>query len=329
MKTILVTGASGYIGSHIATLFARSGFLVIGLDVVINKALLAHPNIMLVQGNCCDAKLVAELFKKYAFHAVMHCASLIEVGTSVVHPESYYQNNLQSTLTILHAMRTHETPFLVFASSCAVYGSPSYIPLDEQHPKDPISPYGRTKLAVEWMLSDFSAAYNLRTVALRFFNAAGSWHDLGLGESHMPETHLLPKLICAAREKRPVEIFGTDYPTPDGTCVRDFVSVGDIARAHVAALSYLEHGGTSTEINLGSERGTSVLTIIKELELLLHTSITVHHRPRRPGDPAILVADASKAFHLLTWKPTDSLRSILHQAASWHLRKSVANQISA
>jgi len=321
MKTILVTGASGYIGSHIAAFFARNNYVVIGLDLVINKALLGRPNLLLVQGNCTDAKVVTELFKKYPIHAVMHCASFIEVGTSVMHPDSYYHNNLASTQTILNAMRTHGTAFLVFASSCAVYGDPKRIPLDELHPTEPISPYGRTKRAIEWMLEDFSAAYNLRTVALRFFNAAGSWHEFGLGECHIPETHLIPKLIAAAREKRPVEIFGTDYPTLDGTCVRDFVSVGDIARAHFAALNYLEHNGPSTAINLGSERGVSVLNIIQELEFILHTQITVTHRPRRPGDPAILIADASKAQQLLSWKPTETLREMLHQAVSWHLHK--------
>lgn len=328
MKTILVTGASGYIGSHIAAFFARSNYFVIGLDLVINKALQGRPNLMLVQGNCTDTKLVAEIFKKYSIHAVMHCASFIEVGTSVIHPDSYYHNNLASTQTILNAMRTHGTAFLVFASSCAVYGEPKRIPLDELHSTEPISPYGRTKRAIEWMLEDFGTAYNLKTVALRFFNAAGSWHEFGLGECHLPETHLIPKLITAAREKRPVEIFGADYPTPDGTCIRDFVSVGDIARAHFAALNYLEHKGPSTSINLGSERGVSVLNIIKELECILHTQITVINRPRRAGDPAILIADTSRAQQLLNWKPTETLREILHQAVNWHLHKQSTKSLS-
>lgn len=329
MKTILVTGASGYIGSHISALFARNNFVVIGIDLVINRALQSHRNITLIQGNCADWKIVDSIFKKYPIHAVIHCASFIEVGESIAHPESYYHNNLATTQTVLNAMRKHGTAHFIFSSSCAVYGSPKRLPLDESHPTEPISPYGRTKRAVEWMLEDFGAAYNLNTVALRFFNAAGSWHELGLGEKHLPETHLIPKLITAALHKKPLEIFGSDYPTPDGTCVRDFVSVGDIALAHLLTLRYLEHAGDSTAFNLGSQRGYSILNIVHELEQLLGTHINVIQRPRRAGDPAILIADASRAKQILGWQPTESLKTILHQAVAWHLKAPVKNVISA
>ena len=329
MKTILVTGASGYIGSHISALFARNNFVIIGIDLVINRALQNHKNITLIQGNCADWKVVDEIFKKYTIHAVIHCASFIEVGESVTHPEAYYHNNLATTQTVLNAMRKHGTTHLIFSSSCAVYGSPKRLPLDESHPTEPISPYGRTKRAVEWMLEDFGSAYNLKTVALRFFNAAGSWHEYGLGEKHLPETHLIPKLITAALHKKPLEIFGSDYPTPDGTCVRDFVSVGDIALAHLLTLRYLEHGGTSTAFNLGSQRGYSILNIVHELEQLLQIRIAMIQRPRRAGDPAILIADASRAKQILSWQPTESLKTILHQAVTWHIKAPAKNVISA
>ena len=329
MKTILVTGASGYIGSHISALFARNNFVIIGIDLVINRALQNHKNITLIQGNCADWKVVDEIFKKHTIHAVIHCASFIEVGESVTHPEAYYHNNLATTQTVLNAMRKHGTAHLIFSSSCAVYGSPKRLPLDESHPTEPISPYGRTKRAVEWMLEDFGSAYNLKTVALRFFNAAGSWHEYGLGEKHLPETHLIPKLITAALHKKPLEIFGSDYPTPDGTCVRDFVSVGDIALAHLLTLRYLEHGGTSTAFNLGSQRGYSILNIVHELEQLLQIRIAMIQRPRRAGDPAILIADASRAKQILSWQPTESLKTILHQAVTWHIKAPAKNVLTA
>ena len=329
MKTILVTGASGYIGSHISALFARNNFVIIGIDLVINRALQNHKNITLIQGNCADWKVVDEIFKKHTIHAVIHCASFIEVGESVTHPEAYYHNNLATTQTVLNAMRKHGTAHLIFSSSCAVYGSPKRLPLDESHPTEPISPYGRTKRAVEWMLEDFGSAYNLKTVALRFFNAAGSWHEYGLGEKHLPETHLIPKLITAALHKKPLEIFGSDYPTPDGTCVRDFVSVGDIALAHLLTLRYLEHGGTSTAFNLGSQRGYSILNIVHELEQLLQIRIALIQRPRRAGDPAILIADASRAKQILSWQPTESLKTILHQAVTWHIKAPAKNVLTA
>lgn len=320
MKTILVTGAAGYIGSHIALLFARNNFKVVGIDFLPHPTLSKFPGIILHYGNCADAKFVDEVFKKYTIYAIMHCASFIEVGESVRNPDSYYHNNVTTAQTMLNAARKHGTQHFIFASSCAVYGAPQYLPLTEQHPTHPISPYGKTKRIIEWMMEDFTQAYGINTVALRFFNAAGGQPEYGLGESHIPESHLIPRLLSAALLKRPIEIFGNDYPTPDGTCIRDFVSVVDIAQAHLLTLRYLEHGGASTAFNLGSARGYSILQIISELELILNTSIAITIRPRRAGDPAILVADASLARTMLGWKTTDGIRAILHQALAWHLK---------
>ena len=327
MKTILVTGAAGYIGSHISLLFARNNFKVIGLDVKANAALSQHPGIMLVQGNCSDSQMVDEIFKKHSIHAIVHCASFIEVSESVHNPDSYYQNNVSTAQTMLNAARKHGTQNFIFSSSCAVYGAPQRLPLDENHPTNPMSPYGKSKRVIEWMMEDFSQAYGLKTVALRFFNAAGSWHEYGLGENHTPESHLIPRLISAALAKRPIEIFGTDYKTPDGTCIRDFISVADIAQAHLLTLRYLEaNGETPAAFNLGSARGYSILQIIAELEYILGTTITTSLKPRRPGDPAILVADASLAKAVLGWQTTESIRAILHQALSWHIKSNTRNQ---
>ncbi|MBM3894360.1 UDP-glucose 4-epimerase GalE [Candidatus Dependentiae bacterium] len=320
-KYILVTGAAGYIGSHIAFLCAQSDFFVIGIDIKTNPALLNNQLITLVTGDCTEQTTITELFKKYSFHAVIHCASLIEVHESVINPERYYHNNLLSTLNILHAMRTHHVKNIIFSSSCAVYGTPMYTPIDEKHPKNPISPYGTTKKIIEDMLLDYAAAYKFNVVSLRFFNAAGGWYQHGLGESHTPETHLLPRLISAAITKKPIDIFGTDYPTPDGTCIRDFVSVGDIARAHLATLHYLHAGGASTAINLGSGRGFSLLQIILQLEQQLNTQITVNYKPRRDGDPAILIANPHLATTLLGWTITEPIHVILQQALHWQTKK--------
>jgi UDP-glucose 4-epimerase len=295
--------------------------MVVGIDLHLNAALSEKKNITLLQGDCTNQQFVTKLFEKYSFSAVIHCASLIEVHESVINPEKYYHNNLLSTLTILHAMRTHNVTKLIFSSSCAVYGTPHYLPLNEKHPELPISPYGKTKKIIEWMLHDFAGAYNLKTVALRFFNAAGGWYEHGLGENHEPESHLLPRLISAALTKKPIDIFGSNYPTLDGTCVRDFVSVGDIARAHLATLHYLDAGGTPTAINLGSGRGHTLLQIIHELEQQLGAQISINYKPRREGDPAILVADATRAKELLNWTATDPLSAIVHQALRWNMKK--------
>jgi UDP-glucose 4-epimerase len=321
MKTVLITGISGYIGSHIALLFSQRDFFVVGIDLIINPALTKIPTIRLFQGDCSDTKLVETIFKAYEFLTVIHCASLVEVGESVVRPELYYQNNLSSTLTILNAMKKFGTKYIVFSSSCAVYGTPEYLPLDENHPIKPISPYGKTKQIIELMLQDFESAYGIKSVSLRFFNAAGAWHQFNLGENHHPETHLLPRLIRAALSKKPIEIYGNNYPTHDGTCIRDFVSVGDIALANLISSIYLEMGGTSKIMNLGSGRGYSILQIITELELQLNTKITIINKSPRPGDPSILIANNSYIKAVVHWTPTEPLPIILQQAISWELKK--------
>lgn len=320
MKTILVTGAAGYIGSHIAFLLARANFRVVGIDLVPHPILSKTPGIIMHQGNCADTSFVDNIFRKHGAQSIIHCASFIEVGESVINPDAYYQNNVATAHVMLNAARKHGARHVIFSSSCAVYGAPQFLPLTEAHPTAPISPYGRTKRAIEWMMEDFSHAYGIKTIALRFFNAAGGLSEFGLGENHVPESHLLPRLIAAALAKRPLEIFGTDYPTPDGTCIRDFVSVADIARAHLAALRYLDAGGDSTALNLGSARGYSILQVISELERILSTSIATSPRPRRAGDPAVLVADASEAHKLLNWRATEGITEILHQALAWQTK---------
>ncbi len=324
--TILVTGGAGYIGSHTAWLLARQGYQVVILDTFYQQQLFNHPWATVVRGDSGDAALLEALFTTYSIAAVMHFAAFLAVGESVKHPLLYYDNNFDRTRVLLEAMIKHNVLNIVFSSSCAVYGIPQRLPLTEEHSRNPINPYGKTKYMVEMMLEDCASAYGLRFVSLRYFNASGAQPHEGLYEWHVPETHAIPLLLRAARTGKPFSIFGTDYPTPDGTCVRDYVHVADIAQAHYKALLHLEQQRPSDVFNLGTGVGQSVQELIAATSKITGRPIEVVHAPRRQGDPAVLVADATKAAHILQWKPVYSgLETIVHTAwlAEQHLHKQV------
>jgi UDP-glucose 4-epimerase len=300
----------------------RDGIPVVVLDDLSGGHSDSVPNAELVVGSVGDAKLLAALCRRYKFEAVMHFASFIQVGESVTHPNKYYQNNLVSVLTLLEVMRQNNVIRLIFSSSAAVYGSPQKNAIDENHIKQPISPYGRTKYMVEQILDDYDDAYGLKSVSLRYFNAAGADSDGQLGERHSPETHLIPLVLqAAARRRESIVVFGTDYDTPDGTCIRDFVHVTDLCDAHALALGHLLRGGPTLKVNLGNGQGFSVNEVIQTAQTVTGTNFGVEYAPRRPGDPGRLVADSTYARQVLGWKPRrDVLRTIIEDAWAWELK---------
>ena len=304
-QTVLVIGGAGYIGSHTAYLLSMQ-YHVIVLDALLHGQTFPHAWATLVRGDYGDEVLLARLFTQYHIDAVMHFAGHIEVGESVCNPLAYYQNNVANTITLLRVMRTYNCNTLIFSSSCAVYGVPLYTPIDEEHQHNPISPYGKTKAMIEQLLRDCSHAYGLKYVGLRYFNAAGALPEHGLCEQHQPETHLIPLLIRAAYQHTPFSIFGTDYDTQDGTCMRDFLHVVDIASAHMKALTYLQQGNTPVFLNLGTGQGVSVKQMIQAVQESTGFAINSVEKPRREGDPAVLVANASQAAVLLGWRPQNS-----------------------
>ncbi len=304
-QTILMIGGAGYIGSHVAYLASKQ-YRVILLDALLHGQVFAHPWATFVRGDYGDKTLLEALFSQNRIDAVMHFAGHIEVGESVRNPLSYYHNNVANTITLLQVMRAYACNTLIFSSSCAVYGAPQYTPINEEHPCNPMSPYGKTKAIIEQLLYDCDHAYGIKYVSLRYFNAAGALPQHGLYEQHHPETHLIPLLIRAAYQQTPFSIFGTDYDTPDGSCIRDFLHVVDIAEAHVRALDYLNQGNASLCCNLGTGHGISVKQVIAMVERVIGLGISVIEKSRRPGDPAVLVADASKAEAILGWQALKS-----------------------
>ena len=318
--TVLVTGGAGYVGSHACKALAGAGYT----PVVYDNLALGHRDFVkwgpLVTGDIADRKRLDRALRKYRPQAVMHFAALISVGESVDNPALYYRNNVAGTLTLLEAVAAGGIGAFVFSSSAAVYGTPSTVPIPEDHPFDPVSPYGANKAMVERMLRDMEAPAGIRSVALRYFNAAGADADGELGEEHEPETHLIPLVIDAALGKRRhIEIYGTDYDTPDGTAVRDYVHVADLADAHVRALGHLLDGGPSLALNLGTGRGNSVREVIAAVEAVSGRPVPVREGPRRPGDPPALVADPARARDILGWRPQfDSLDAIVETAWRWH-----------
>lgn len=300
---LLITGGCGYIGSHIAVVAALRGIPVVVLDItnrvpeIFNKL-----GITVVHGDCGDALLITSVCARYEIDAAIHCAARIDVGESVRLPHNYYDTNVARTISCMNALAAAGVDRVIFSSSCAVYGIPHEIPIPDTHPRNPISPYGRTKLAIEWYLEDMSAAGLIRAALLRYFNAAGGSPEWGLFECHEPESHLIPRIIDAAREDRAVTIFGTDYATPDGTAIRDYVHVQDLADAHLRALDALSQEPFFA-LNIGTGNGFSVAEIIAATERVLKKPIERIYAPRRPGDPDRLIADATKAARLLGWKP--------------------------
>jgi UDP-glucose 4-epimerase len=319
---VLVTGGAGYIGSHALRWLLEHGHEAWAYDNLSRGHAWAVPADRLIVGDLADARLLQQVLAERCIDAVMHFAALALVGESVRDPEPYYQGNIALTLNLLRAMRATGVQRLVFSSTCATYGQPQLTPIPEDHPQQPINPYGRTKLAIEWALADYAAAYRLAYATLRYFNAAGASPRGDLGEAHDPETHLIPLVLLTALGQKPVvEIFGTDYDTPDGTCIRDYLHVDDLAEAHALALERLEPG-KGLCLNLGTGRGYSVREVIAVAERVTGCAIPVRVGPRRPGDPAVLVAATQRARQVLGWQPRyTSLEEIIRTAWVWHRRR--------
>lgn len=320
MATILVTGGAGYIGSHTCKALAAAGHQPVTFDNLVyghREAVKWGP---LEVGDLLDTPCITAVLEKYRPAAVLHFAAYAYVGESVTNPYKYYQNNVSGTLSLLQAMKQADVQTIVFSSTCATYGVPAIVPIPETLPQAPINPYGMSKLMVERILQDASAAYGLRAVALRYFNAAGADPEGEIGEAHDPETHLIPLVLDAAAGRRPhIQIYGTDYPTPDGTCIRDYIHVCDLADAHVLALEYLQNGGQTDFFNLGNGQGFSVRQIIDTAESVTKQKIPTQKSPRRQGDPPALVGDPERATNILKWKPKkSSVQTQIEDAWKWH-----------
>ncbi|WP_027249008.1 UDP-glucose 4-epimerase GalE [Planktothrix agardhii] len=324
--TILVTGGAGYIGSHAVLALQRSGYDVIILDNLVY----GHQDLVetvlkteLIIGDTNDRPLLDKLFSSRKIDAVMHFSAYAYVGESVTNPDKYYRNNVVGTLTLLEAMKDAGINKFVFSSTCATYGVPEIVPIPEEHPQNPINPYGATKLMVERILSDFDVAYDFKSVRFRYFNAAGADPEGLLGEDHNPETHLIPLILLAALGKRDsISIFGTDYPTPDGTCIRDYIHVTDLATAHILGLEYLLNSGKTDVFNLGNGKGFSVKEVIETAREITGKEIKAIECDRRPGDPPSLVGSGEKARSILGWNPEyPDLQNIITHAWNWHQKR--------
>ncbi len=319
-KSILIVGGAGYIGSHMVETLRKANLIPIVLDNLSTGHKDAVLSAKLIVGDIADTALLDQLFKNHDFSAVMHFASFIQVGESVKDPAKYYINNVAGTLNLLNAMLRWKVNKFIFSSTAAVYGEPLYTPIDEKHKLAPINPYGHGKRMVEQMLEDYAAAYGLQYAILRYFNAAGADPDGKLCERHDPETHLIPLVLQAARDpKKSITVFGRDYPTMDGTCVRDYIHVSDLCRAHLLALQALVDGKQSCAYNLGTGQGYSVQQVIDVACEVTQCPIQIVEGKRRLGDPAILVADARAAMRELNWQPEYlQLRKIVEHA--WRVK---------
>lgn len=317
---VLVCGGAGYIGSHINKQLHKEGYETIVFDNLIYGHEEAVKWGTFVKGDLTNELDLEEVFEKYDIEAVFHFAAFAYVGESVDEPEKYYFNNVANTLNLLKVMKKHGCKKIIFSSTCATYGEPESVPITEDMPQHPINPYGATKLMVERIFKDYEKAYGLKFVVLRYFNAAGADPECEIGESHNPETHIIPLVLDAASGKRPdIKVFGTDYDTPDGSCVRDYIHVYDLATAHLLALHYLENGGNSDFFNLGNEHGTSVLEVVNAVKRVTENDFDVVLTDRRPGDPAKLVGASSKAQSTLGWKPIyGDIDTIVKHAWAWH-----------
>jgi UDP-glucose 4-epimerase len=323
---ILVTGGAGYIGSHAVLALKKAGYEVVILDNLVY----GHQDLVdrvlqveMVVGDTSDRPLLDKLFTTHNIAAVMHFAAYAYVGESVQYPDKYYRNNVLGTLTLLEAMLAAKINKFVFSSTCATYGVPKTVPIPEAHPQDPINPYGASKLMVERILADFDVAYDFKSVYFRYFNAAGADPSGLLGEDHNPETHLIPLVLMTALGKREsVSVFGTDYPTSDGTCIRDYIHVNDLAQAHVLGIDYLLAGGETGVFNLGNGNGFSVKEVIETARQVTGKEIMVVESDRRPGDPPVLVGSSEKARKILGWQPQyPGLEDILTHAWQWHQQR--------
>ena len=320
---ILVTGGAGYIGSHFVLSVLGKGENVVVFEsletghIETIETLKRYGILKFIHGNLKNLDEIRGVFLvNKAIKAVVHFAAYSQVAESMKNPQKYYYNNVYGTLNLLNAMLEFGVKKLVFSSTAAVYGEPEYTPIDEKHPQNPINPYGNSKLMIERILDDYDKAYGLKSVRLRYFNAAGADSKARIGEWHEPETHLIPNILKAEKDKS-FKMFGTDYDTKDGTCVRDYINVEDLTEAHIKALKYLMEGGTTSCFNLGTSNGSSVKEVFKVCEEIKGESIPVEVLPRRNGDPAILVADNKKALELLDWKPEKDLKDSIRTAYNW------------
>jgi UDP-glucose 4-epimerase len=330
MERVLVTGGAGYVGSHAVKVLVQSGCAVTvydnlsaghgeAIEAIVTRT---KAPVTVVDGDVLDTARVREALRESRADAVMHFAAWLSVGESVRDPIGYYRNNVGGTLSVLDAMRSERVGLFVFSSTAAVFGNPVKTPIDEDHPKAPINAYGETKLTIERALPHYERAYGLRSVALRYFNASGADPEGDLGEDHDPEIHLIPLAIAAATGGRPLTVFGDDYPTPDGTCLRDFVHVTDLADAHLLALRALESGAPSGAYNLGNGRPISVRDVIAAVERVSDSRVAWSVGPRRDGDPAVLFASSERIRRELGWKPRyESLDAIVETAWRWHSRR--------
>lgn len=329
-RRVLVTGGAGYIGSHCCKALSREGIE----PVVYDNLSRGHEGAVkwgpFVQGDVRDRQKLVDTFTKYQIDSIIHFAAFAYVGESVQNPQMYYDNNLGGMSSLLDALRQVGIATVVLSSSCATYGVPDQLPIAETTPQRPINPYGRTKLICEWMLEDAERAHSLRFAALRYFNAAGSDPEGEIGENHEPETHLVPLVILAALDLAPpIQVFGTDYPTPDGTCIRDYIHVNDLARAHVLALKKLWAGSPSLKVNLGTGSGLSVKQVIDAVERVTGRKVPLHLSDRRDGDPPELVANPDLAREILGFKTQCSdIDQIVQDAYAWFAGARLGNQIS-
>lgn len=320
---ILVCGGAGYIGSHVNKELHREGYETVVFDNLIYGHREAVKWGTFIEGDLANVDDIENIFRKYQIDAVCHFAAFAYVGESVEEPEKYYGNNVANTLNLLKVMKRHGCKKIVFSSTCATYGEPRHVPITEDMPQNPVNPYGASKLMVERILKDYEKAYGMNYIVLRYFNAAGADPDGEIGESHNPETHLIPLVLDAAGGGRQsVKVFGKDYDTRDGSCIRDYIHVNDLAKAHLLALRHLESGKGSGCFNLGNERGISVFEVIDSVKRLTGRDIIVEPVRRRPGDPAILVGSSKRARTVLGWRPiyTD-IDEIVRHAWYWHEHK--------
>jgi UDP-arabinose 4-epimerase len=317
-STILVTGGAGYIGSHTCKALAAKGFEPISYDNLSRGNRWAVKWGPLEEGDLTDATRLSKVLDRYRPAAVLHFAAYAYVGESVENPIAYYENNVGGSTALFREVLRYATIPVVFSSSCATYGIPESVPILEQHPQHPINPYGFTKLVIEQLLADLGRSHALPSLCLRYFNAAGADPSGEIGEAHDPEPHLIPRILMAARNGMPITIYGDDYETPDGTCIRDYIHVSDLADAHVQAVEYLLAGGTSGAFNLANARGFSVLEVVRAAERVTGKTIAIEKVARRPGDPPVLVGSAVRAHDILGWQPVYSdLDSQIAHAWTW------------
>ena len=329
MESVLVTGGAGYIGSHTAKLLARSGFRAVVLDNLSRGHAESVKWGPLVEGDIADASLVKRVVREFGIRAAMHFAALAYVDESVRNPRDYFRNNVKGSLNLFDALVDSGVRHIVFSSTCATYGIPESVPISESNAQRPVNPYGESKLFVERVLEWYGKAYGLSWTALRYFNAAGADEDGEIGEDHDPETHIIPRAILAALGSVPeLQVFGTDYPTADGTAVRDYIHVTDLAKAHVLALTHLLNGGESQAINLGTGTGHSVLEVIRAVEGISGLRVPRRIANRRPGDPPMLVASNARASEVLGWSPKHSdLETMVRTAWVWQKSREMRDRV--